>query len=82
MENPEKEEAIDEERKNRLVDDIEKQIEKRKSFSRARLFDFDEEVTYINQQNMHFNKKLQRDYKDYTKEIKANIERGTALDNN
>ena len=78
MQEPDKEHMVDDERKTKLVQDIEKQQAKRKDFSRPRLFDFDEEVTYINQQNRVFNKKLQRDYKEYTKEIKANIERGTA----
>jgi len=79
MQNPDKEWLVDEERKSRLVKDIEKQVAKRNEFSRPRIFDFDEEVTYINQQNRVFNRKLQRDYADYTREIKANIERGTAL---
>jgi len=78
---PEEDVVITEDKKNALVADIDRQLKKRKEFSRPRIFDFDEEVTYINEQNRVFNKKLQRDYKDYTREIKANLERGSALNN-
>jgi len=64
---------------NRLVKDLEKQVERRNKFSRRRRWDDDAEVTYINERNMRFNKKLSRAYDKYTEEIKANLERGTAL---
>lgn len=64
---------------NRVVKDLEKQVEKRNKFSRRRRWDDDAEVTYINERNMRFNKKLSRAYDKYTDEIKANLERGTAL---
>lgn len=39
----------------------------------------DEEVTFINAGNERFNKKASKAYDKYTAEIKANLERGTAL---
>ncbi|WVW82036.1 hypothetical protein I302_104041 [Kwoniella bestiolae CBS 10118] len=41
--------------------------------------DDDDEVTYINERNKVFNKKVARYFDKYTKEIRANFERGTAL---
>ncbi|KAL2915666.1 Pre-mRNA-splicing factor SYF2 [Polyrhizophydium stewartii] len=63
----------------RLARDVEKQQLKRGKFSRRRAFDEDADVTYINERNMRFNKKIARAYDKYTAEIKANFERGTAL---
>ncbi|KAI8821739.1 SYF2 splicing factor-domain-containing protein, partial [Fimicolochytrium jonesii] len=63
----------------RVVADLKKQNEKRATFSRRREFNEDDDVTYINERNMHFNKKISRAYDKYTAEIKANFERGTAL---
>ncbi|KAI8913962.1 SYF2 splicing factor-domain-containing protein [Powellomyces hirtus] len=63
----------------RVVEDLQKQDEKRKKFSRRREFNEDEDVTYINERNMQFNKKIARAYDKYTAEIKGNFERGTAL---
>ncbi|OMH85784.1 Pre-mRNA-splicing factor syf2 [Zancudomyces culisetae] len=37
------------------------------------------EVTYINDRNAHFNRKIARAYDPYTKEIRDSFERGTAL---
>lgn len=64
---------------DRMVTDLEKQIEKRSKYSRRRAFDEDADVDYINEKNSKFNKKLERFYGDYTKEIKQNLERGTAI---
>ncbi|KAI9099706.1 SYF2 splicing factor-domain-containing protein [Phlyctochytrium arcticum] len=64
---------------DRLVADLEKQEKRRANFSRRRAFDEDDDVTYINERNMHFNKKIARSYDKYTAEIKGNFERGTAL---
>lgn len=69
----------DKEAVERLVQDIEKQNIRRGQFSRRRAFNEDEDVTYINERNMRFNKKVSRAYDEYTKEIKQNFERGTAL---
>ena len=54
-------------------------IEKRVKYSRRRRFDEEEDVSYINERNMKFNKKLERFYGTYTAEIKQNLERGTAV---
>ena len=54
-------------------------IEKRDKYSRRRRFDEEEDVSYINERNMKFNKKLERFYGQYTAEIKQNLERGTAV---
>lgn len=64
---------------DKLVEDLEKQIEKRHKYSRRRKFDEDADVDHINERNMRFNKKLERFYGAYTKEIKQNLERGTAV---
>ncbi|KXJ04233.1 Pre-mRNA-splicing factor syf2, partial [Exaiptasia diaphana] len=68
------EEAID-----RMVGDLEKQIEKRNKFSRRRAHYDDADIDYINERNMNFNKKLARYYDPFTAEIKQNLERGTAV---
>ncbi|XP_045196658.2 pre-mRNA-splicing factor SYF2-like isoform X2 [Mercenaria mercenaria] len=67
-------EAVD-----RMVDDLEKQIEKRAKYSRRRAHDEDADIDYINERNAKFNKKLERFYGTYTAEIKQNLERGTAV---
>jgi hypothetical protein len=54
-------------------------FQRRKEFSRRRTHLEDEDVTYINDRNRKFNKKLSRAYDSYTSEIKQNLERGTAL---
>lgn len=63
----------------RMVEDVNKQIEIRSKRSRRRRFDDDADVDYINERNMKFNKKLERFYGSYTEEIKQNFERGTAI---
>lgn len=64
---------------DRMVEDLEKQIDKRNKYSRRRRFNDDEDIDYINERNMKFNKKLERFYGKYTAEIKQNLERGTAV---
>ena len=44
-----------------------------------RAFNEEADVDYINKRNAHFNKKVERAYGEFTKEIKLNLERGTAL---
>lgn len=68
------EEAVD-----RMVQDLEKQIEKRSKYSRRRTHDDDADIDSINERNAKFNKKLERFYGTYTAEIKQNLERGTAV---
>jgi pre-mRNA-splicing factor SYF2 len=69
-----KEENID-----RMVADINKQVEKREKYSRRRVHNDEADIDYINERNMKFNKKLERFYGQYTSEIKQNLERGTAI---
>ncbi|NXD32774.1 SYF2 factor, partial [Spelaeornis formosus] len=59
-----------------VVGKINKDIGKTK---RKKKDDSDEVVTYINERNKVFNKKIARYFDKYTKEIRANFERGTAL---
>lgn len=64
---------------DRMVEDLEKQIQKHEKFSRRRRFNDDADINYINERNMKFNKKLERFYGKYTAETKQNLERGTAV---
>ncbi|KAG1714293.1 Pre-mRNA-splicing factor syf2 [Nymphon striatum] len=64
---------------DRMVGDLDRQLEKKAKFSRRRMHNDDEDIDYINERNMKFNKKLERFYSQYTKEIKQNLERGTAV---
>ncbi|KAF8895839.1 SYF2-domain-containing protein [Gymnopilus junonius] len=68
------EEAID-----RMVSKINKDIEKKGKFHRKRLNEEEGDITYINEHNRVFNKKIARYYDKYTAEIRASFERGTAL---
>ncbi|KAF5365323.1 hypothetical protein D9758_005418 [Tetrapyrgos nigripes] len=68
------EEAID-----RVVSKINRDIDKKGKFSRKRLNEDEGDITYINEHNRVFNKKIARYYDKYTAEIRASFERGTAL---
>ena len=68
-----------EDAKERLAESLKKQDEKRKKFSRRRTYDDGEDVQWINERNRHFTKKIERAFGEHTKEIKGNLERGTAL---
>ena len=52
---------------------------KRASYSRRRAYQPDKDVDFINERNAHFNEKFARALDKHTQEIKANLERGTAL---
>ena len=69
----------DPEKVDKMVQDLEKQMEKRSKYSRRRAYDADADVDFINERNSKFNKKLERFYGKYTQNIKDNLERGTAL---
>lgn len=64
---------------DRMVADLEKQIQKREKYSRRRAHLDEEDIDYINERNMKFNQKLARFYDPFTAEIKQNLERGTAI---
>jgi hypothetical protein len=62
-----------------LTSAFSRRIEKRGKFSRRRAHHHDADISYINERNMQFNKKLDRYYGKYTQEIRENLERGTAI---
>lgn len=62
---------------DRLVQGIQNGNERR--MKRRKNNDDDEHVSYINEKNKQFNQKVARHYDKYTKEIRDNFERGTAL---
>lgn len=62
-----------------MVNDLLDKQEKRNKFSRRRGENEDDGVDYINDRNKHFNKKIERAFGEYTKVIKENLERGTAI---
>ncbi|KAI0753340.1 SYF2-domain-containing protein [Daedaleopsis nitida] len=68
------EEAID-----RVISKINKDVDKKSKFSRKRHNEEEGDITYINERNRVFNKKIARYYDKYTAEIRASFERGTAL---
>ena len=67
------------ERVQALVEDMHDAALRRASWSRRRTFNEEADVTYINKRNEVYNKKIERAFDPYTAEIKANLERGTAL---
>jgi len=71
--------SVSEEGMNRMVAELVDKNARSKKFSRRRAFNEDADVDYINKRNAHFNKKVERAYGEFTKEIKLNLERGTAL---
>ena len=64
---------------DRMVAELEAQKNKRANFSRRRKHYDEKDVTHINDRNEHFNRKIERAFGEHTREIKANLERGTAL---
>ena len=70
---------VPKERVQALVEDMHEAALRRASWSRRRTFHEEKDVTYINKRNEVYNKKIERAFDPYTAEIKANLERGTAL---
>eukprot|EP00656_Telonema_subtile_P014087 TRINITY_DN17174_c0_g1_i1.p1 TRINITY_DN17174_c0_g1~~TRINITY_DN17174_c0_g1_i1.p1 ORF type:complete len:440 (-),score=140.15 TRINITY_DN17174_c0_g1_i1:148-1467(-) len=64
---------------DRMVGELADKQNRAQNFSRRRAFNEEADVNYINKRNAHFNKKVDRYFGEYTAEIKANLERGTAL---
>lgn len=64
---------------DKMVFELDERRMNKKVFSRRRAFREGNDVDFINDRNAHFNKKIERAYGKYTTEIKANLERGTAL---
>ncbi|KAG0173077.1 hypothetical protein DFQ28_009248 [Apophysomyces sp. BC1034] len=63
---------------DRLAGAVKKQILQRETRSRDRKETTDD-ISWINEKNRVFNQKIARFYDRYTKEIRENLERGTAL---
>ncbi|KAI0059997.1 SYF2-domain-containing protein [Artomyces pyxidatus] len=68
------EDAID-----RVIGKINRDVDKKRKFSRKRPNEDEGDITYINEKNRVFNKKIARYFDKYTTEIRASFERGTAL---
>ncbi|KIK00979.1 hypothetical protein K443DRAFT_7229 [Laccaria amethystina LaAM-08-1] len=64
---------------DRVVSKINNDIGKKGKISRKRLNEEEADITYFNEHNRVFNKKIARYYDKYTSEIRASFERGTAL---
>ncbi|KAJ1961590.1 pre-mRNA-splicing factor SYF2 [Dimargaris xerosporica] len=65
-------EAVD-----RLAHHVSKDLEKRAQIKKHKHDDGD--ITYINEKNKRFNRRITQAYESYTKEIRDSFERGTAL---
>lgn len=63
----------------RMVEELQKAEDRRAKFSRRRATNPSEDISYINERNKVFNKKIARAFDQYTAEIRQNLERGTAL---
>jgi len=68
-----------EDQKEKLGEALQKMQDKKAQYSRRRMHVADEDVNYVNDQNRHFNKKMERFFGEYTHETRQNLERGTAL---
>ena len=66
-------------RKEALAAELLERELKRKEFSRRRTTNKEADINFINERNEVFNKKLERNFGKSAAEIKANLERGTAL---
>jgi len=70
---------VDRKKVERMVDELNKSVEKRKNYSRRRAHHEEKYVDYINERNKVFNQKIERAFGQYTAEVKQNLERGNAL---
>ncbi|KAM7458216.1 hypothetical protein BLSTO_01035 [Blastocystis sp. subtype 1] len=64
---------------DRVVNDQKKRDEKNQDFSKRRTYFKQEKVDYISERNRSFNQRLGRYYDRFTADIRANLERGTAV---
>jgi cyclophilin family peptidyl-prolyl cis-trans isomerase len=64
---------------DRMVAELSGRATKRSEYSRRRTYRAGADTDFINDRNAHFNKKIERAYGAVSREIKANLERGTAL---
>ncbi|KAI9504907.1 SYF2 splicing factor-domain-containing protein, partial [Coemansia spiralis] len=63
----------------KLAHAVEEQQQRRATLHKPSIEKEGEDVSYINERNARFNRKMNRAYDKYTKEIRDNFERGTAL---
>jgi pre-mRNA-splicing factor SYF2 len=70
---------VSEEKIDAMVAELDARRAKRSAYSRRRAYHPDKDVDFINDRNAHFNRKIARAFDAHTQEIKANLERGTAL---
>lgn len=63
----------------RIADEMRRRIEKNTKRQLKRKDRNDTDVSYINERNKKYNEKISRTYDKHTKEIRDNLERGTAL---
>ncbi|BGP38059.1 Pre-mRNA-splicing factor SYF2 [Rhodotorula kratochvilovae] len=64
---------------DRVIGKLNSDLDKRQKRSRKREDEDQGDITWINEKNRQFNRKLQRYYDDVTRETRENFERGTAL---
>jgi pre-mRNA-splicing factor SYF2 len=64
---------------DRLVEDTKKREAEREAKRRKKRGDDDADISYINQRNKVFNKKLERFYDPYTRETREAFERGSGI---
>ncbi|GAA6057641.1 hypothetical protein JCM3770_000277 [Rhodotorula araucariae] len=64
---------------DRVIGKLNSDLDKRQKRSRKRENEDQGDITWINDKNRQFNRKLQRYYDDVTRETRENFERGTAL---
>jgi pre-mRNA-splicing factor SYF2 len=62
-----------------LVTSMREQEATRQKAHKRRRFDPNADVDYINEGNARFNQKIARAFDPYTRDVRANLERGTAL---
>lgn len=65
--------------KEDMITELQGNIKRRHNFQRRRRYYENEQVSWINKRNEVFNRKVSRAFDKYTAEIRANLERGTAL---
>ncbi len=70
---------VSEDKVDAMVAELDARKTKRAEYSRRRAYQPDKDVDFINDRNAHFNRKIARAFDAHTQEIKANLERGTAL---
>lgn len=64
---------------SRMVEELDAAAARRKTFSRRRAHNDEQDVDSINERNAVYNRKIKRAFDKYTVEIRQNLERGTAL---